>query len=113
MDKKLTPTSIAKEVSRRTGITQKDAYEVIMTTFVVIKDCLYNNIGVSIPRFGRFFLMKLKSGVVQLPTGERVYKNERYTPKFTFYQRFKRQIVKVKTMDQLDPSYYEGLFEEE
>lgn len=87
------------DVSHRTGLPKVKVELVIRELFSAIKYYLHNRMNVEIPRFGVFYLLKLKGTLFNLPSGVKVWKDERLKCYFKLSTRFAAELVKVNVKD--------------
>lgn len=83
------------DVSHRTGLPRVKVELVIRELFSAIKYYLFNRMNVEIPRFGIFYLLKLRGTLFNLPNGVKVWKDERLKCSFKLSTRFAAELVKV------------------
>ncbi len=87
---------IIREVAHRTGITRARADIIVREVFIVMKYYIFKRMNIEIPRFGSFYLVKLKAKLFNLPSGEKVWKDERLQCKFSISTLFRKAMLKIK-----------------
>ena len=94
---------IIKEIAQRTGHKQATVRDIWNASFEVIKNIMFEQGAVKIPRFGTFSTRVQKPMVRTLPTGHVAFAGERLAPKIKWSPIFKDQLHKIQ-LDQKRPT---------
>jgi len=79
-------------VMQSTGMSRSQATPIVMAVFDSIKQLLFERFAIAIPKFGTFYLKKVKGGIFETPKAGQVFLEEHLKPKILFSNTFVHQV---------------------